>query len=371
MNIPGIYIDEATELLREMVSIPSYSYHEDKVAVHIAGYLKNRGVNVERIGDNIISYHSGFDPSLPSLLLNSHLDTVTESKNYTFDPFNPPHNDKTVFGLGSNDAGGSVVSMIQTFLYFRDIALQFNVVLILSAQEECSGKNGMDSLSSYINRDIVKNMSSAEQVLASIRYGIVGEPTGMRAAIGERGLLVIDAVAHGKSGHAARDEGINSIYIALRDIETIRNFHLPEISPSMGEVKFTVTQIEAGSHHNVVPESCRFVIDIRSTEQYSNEDILNILQQNLESKLTARNLRNRSSVTPIDTSLYRAIEKSSIEKFTSPTTSDWMRLDIPAFKMGPGDSARSHKADEYIHISEIADGIKGYIRYIENLKEIL
>lgn len=366
-----IYIDEAVQLLREIVAIPSYSLHEESVADHVAGYLKNRGAKVERSGNNIISCHEDFNPMKPSLLLNSHLDTVVESKNYTFDPFNPPKNDKNIFGLGSNDAGGAVVCMIETLLLSQKISLPFNIVLILSSEEECSGRNGMDSLTGYMNQEIEENMTDLQKILASVQYGIVGEPTGMRAAIAERGLLVIDAVARGESGHAARDEGVNSIYIALKDIERIKNMHLPKISPSMGEVKFTVTQIEAGTQHNVIPEMCRFVIDIRSTEHYSNEEILHILQKEVVSELAARNLRNRSSATPANHPIYKAIEKSGIEKFTSPTTSDWMRLNIPAFKMGPGDSARSHKADEFIRISEIAEGIEGYIKYIEKLKETL
>ena len=355
MSIPDLYTTEASSLLREIIAIPSYSSQEEKVADHIESYLKEKGVSVRREKNNIISSYHGFDPNKSSLLLNSHIDTVRDSDGYTFDPFNPPYNEEIIFGLGSNDAGASVVSMIQTFIHFKDIELPFNLILILSAQEECSGKDGIESLSEFTN---------------SLSCAVIGEPTGMKAAIAERGLLVIDAVATGKSGHAARNEGINAIYIALNDVEKIKKFNLPKISPTMGELKFTVTQIEAGSQHNVIPDRCKFTIDIRTTEQYSNSEIVDILQQQTESKLTARNLKNRSSATPVDHPLYHTVQKCGIEKFVSPTTSDWMRLNIPAIKMGPGDSARSHQADEYILIAEIENGIAGYIKFIENLNKI-
>ena len=248
------------------------------------------------------------NPSKPTLMLNSHLDTVRPNSGYTFDPFNAPHSDTQVNGLGSNDAGASVVYMIYAFLHFHGKELPFNLLLALSAEEENSGPNGMRIL--------------WEKLASEVDMAIIGEPTGMNAAIAERGLLVIDGEAKGVSGHAARNEGVNALYIALDDIAALREVKFDKTSPTMGEVKLTVTQINAGTQHNVVPDKCQFVVDIRPTEQYSNTEIMEILQPKVKSDLTARSLTNRSSATPNGHPLMLHLRRLGIETYTSPTTSD-------------------------------------------------
>ena len=359
--------------------------------------------------------------SSPSaLMLCAHVDTVSPCEGYSFDPYDPDYSkaaeaisakisngeipeapvatvneNEIVAGLGSNDDGASAVSMIATFRYFcSNLASEFkaddnsqslynmaghdgtsgqsisprsctesrtaitcreqekaNLVLVLSCEEERSGLNGMTGL--------------WPQIKDQIDFAIVGEPTGMRAATSERGLLVIDATAHGVSGHAARNEGINAIDIALEDIQALKNHVFSKVSPRMGKVNLNVTQINAGTAHNVIPDTCTFVIDIRPTEQYTNEEILNELQNICKSELKPRNLTNRSSATRENSPLQRTAEGMGIETFSSPTTSDWMRIDCDAIKMGPGESSRSHKKDEFVFVDEISEGIKTYIDYIE------
>ena len=330
----------------------SFSGEEKDRSDFLCGYLAEKGIRTERIGYNIIARQPHHDSTKQTLMLNSHLDTVNPAASYTFDPFNPPVSDTHVYGLGSNDAGASVVCLLQTFLHFYETELPFNLMLVLSCEEENSGPNGMRKLSEILKPD----------------FAIIGEPTGMRAAIAERGLLVIDGEAKGISGHAARNEGVNALYIALDDIQTMKSVKFDRISPTMGEVKLTVTQINAGTQHNVVPDKCTFVVDIRPTDQYSNTEILQILQSKVKSTLTARNLTNKSSATPPGHILMKTIEKLGIESYVSPTTSDWMRISCPAVKMGPGESARSHQADEFVLVSELKDGVERYIRFIESIK---
>ena len=330
----------------------SFSGEEKDRSDFLCGYLAEKGIRTERIGYNIIARQPHHDSTKQTLMLNSHLDTVNPAASYTFDPFNPPVSDTHVYGLGSNDAGASVVCLLQTFLHFYETELPFNLMLVLSCEEENSGPNGMRKLSEILKPD----------------FAIIGEPTGMRAAIAERGLLVIDGEATGVSGHAARNEGVNALYIALDDIQTMKSVKFDKISPTMGEVKLTVTQINAGTQHNVVPDKCTFVVDIRPTDQYSNTEILQILQSKVKSTLTARNLTNKSSATPPGHILMKTIEKLGIESYVSPTTSDWMRISCPAIKMGPGESARSHQADEFVLVSELEMGLNGYIRFIESIK---
>lgn len=330
----------------------SFSGEEKDRSDFLCGYLAEKGIRTERIGYNIIARQPHHDSTKQTLMLNSHLDTVNPAASYTFDPFNPPVSDTHVYGLGSNDAGASVVCLLQTFLHFYETELPFNLILVLSCEEENSGPNGMRKLSEILKPD----------------FAIIGEPTGMRAAIAERGLLVIDGEAKGVSGHAARNEGVNALYIALDDIQTMKSVKFDRISPTMGEVKLTVTQINAGTQHNVVPDKCTFVVDIRPTDQYSNTEILQILQSKVKSTLTARNLTNKSSATPSNHILMKTIEKLGIESYVSPTTSDWMRISCPAIKMGPGESARSHQADEFVLVSELEMGLNGYIRFIESIK---
>ena len=346
---------DAVDLLRKMVSIPSFSGEEDSRADLLASCLESAGITVRRIKNNLVATIECAGEGAPVLMLNSHLDTVKPSSGYTIDPFHPPFVQERVMGLGSNDAGGAVVSMILTAIHFhRERNLPFNILLLLSAEEENSGPNGM---------------SMAIEEVGKVDCAIIGEPTMMQAAIAERGLLVLDGLAEGVSGHAARDGGINAIYVALNDIERLRSYRFCRISPLMGEVKISVTQIEAGLQHNVIPDRCRFVIDIRPTDCYNNEEIYRELQGEVKSLLTPRSLSNKSSSTPAGHPLLRCAERLGIDTCISPTTSDWMRIgNIPALKMGPGDSARSHRADEYILIKEIEAGIEGYIEFLNHLK---
>ena len=352
---------EAADLLKEMIAIPSPSFSEEKVCSHICRWMEEKGMPYERRGNNIICRNSPSSQK-PLLMLCAHIDTVSPSEDYEFDPYMPDYETAAcilgesgfVSGLGSNDDGGSVVTMISVFRYFLAMREEApNLILVLTCEEERSGKGGMTSL--------------WEDIRGEVSYAIVGEPTGMRAATAERGLLVIDAEAEGVSGHAARNEGINALYIALEDIDKIRKHRFGKISPRMGEVNVNVTQINAGSAHNVIPDRCSFVIDIRPTEQYTNEEILKELQGICTSRLNPRNLANRSSATREGSPLTKAAEKLGIETFSSPTTSDWMRITCDAVKMGPGESSRSHKKNEYIRVSEMAHAIETYIRFISIL----
>ena len=392
---------EAVQLLKEMIAIPSTSFNEGAVCSHISGWMMERGIEHERIGNNIVA-ESIIDSSRPTIMLCAHIDTVSPSEGYTFDPYTPDYKaaaeaishihgkrlsaEDIVAGLGSNDDGASVVSMIAAYRYFNPSqaslgpspcgqrgsmvlktyptpASKVNLILVLTCEEERSGKGGMTGLwgSRICARMDVKDGCTP------VDFAIVGEPTGMKAATAERGLLVIDARAYGISGHAARNEGKNALYIALEDIERLRNYKFERVSPIMGKVNLNVTQIYAGSAHNVIPDQCDFVIDIRPTEQYTNEEILRELQYICNSDLIPRNLSNLSSATDIDSPLIEIAEDLRIDTFSSPTTSDWMRISCDAIKMGPGDSARSHKKDEYVTIDEIRGGIKTYIDFISRL----
>ena len=365
------------------MAIPSPSFHEDEVCSHISKWLTSKGVEHERVGNNIIAEHIT-DPSKPTLMLCAHIDTVDPCEGYTFDPYKPENcPSDMVQGLGSNDDGASAVSMIAAYRHFigsgagvknnpshsfvvgptpcgqggstvfNTCTTAKNLTLVLTCEEERSGKGGMTGLwGKRLNR---------------IDYAIVGEPTGMKAAISERGLLVIDATAHGVSGHAARNEGKNALYIALEDIEKLRNHEFAKMSPKMGKVNLNVTQINAGSAHNVIPGRCDFVIDIRPTEQYTNEEILEELQAICKSELKPRNLANRSSATKEQSQLQKLAEGMGIETFSSATTSDWMRITCDAIKMGPGESTRSHRKDEFVYIDDIRRAIEIYIEFIHKL----
>lgn len=369
---------EAVKLLKEMVAIPSPSFSEDAVCEHISGWMNERGLEHERIGNNIIAEHIT-DPSKPVLMLCAHMDTVSPSEGYVFDPYSPDYNTaaetigriagrevepgEIVAGLGSNDDGASVVAMLAAFRYFSGRTATCNLVLVLTCEEERSGINGMTGL---WGKKICSRKDATEGCMP-VDLAIVGEPTGMKAATAERGLLVIDATAHGVSGHAARNEGENALYIALEDIEKLRNHEFSRISPRMGKVNLNVTQIKAGTAHNVIPDRCDFVIDIRPTEQYTNEEILKELESICRSELEPRNLANRSSATFTDSPLQKTAEALGIETFSSPTTSDWMRITCDAVKMGPGESSRSHRPNEHVFTDEITHAITQYIAFIEYL----
>ena len=335
-----------------MIAIESPSFHEDEVCTHISSWMTSKGIEHERQGNNIIAEHI-VDPGAPTLMLCAHIDTVDPCDGYTFDPYKPQNSPEGVIqGLGSNDDGASVVCMIAAYRHLATHTAT-NLTLVLTCEEERSGKGGMTGLwGKRLNR---------------IDYAIVGEPTEMKAATSERGLLVIDATAHGISGHAARNEGKNALYIAMEDIGKLRDHEFSKVSSKMGKINLNVTQINAGSAHNVIPDRCDFVIDIRPTEQYTNEEILKELQEICTSELKPRNLANRSSATYDNSPLQKTAEELGIETFSSATTSDWMRITCDAVKMGPGNSNRSHRKDEYVTVQEIAEGIKKYINYIRSL----
>lgn len=351
------YIDDSIGLLRKMIATPSFSFEEEKVCKLISESLSDWGIRHQVLKNNILAFNKEYNPSLPTLVLDAHVDTVQPASTYSRDPFDPGNDDDTIFGLGANDDGGSVVSMIATFRYFYDKPLSINLALSLTAEEERSGADGARWL---FCEEGPFGKKQPEWV-------ILGEPTNMRAATSERGLLVLDGEATGVSGHAARNEGVSALYIALDDITALRNHRFTKVSPLMGEVKLNVTQINAGTAHNVIPDKCTFVVDIRPTEQYSNEEILAEVQALCKSTLTPRNMENRSSATKSGSELIRIASEMGIETFSSPTTSNWMRVSSDAIKMGPGDSARSHHADEFILRSEIEDAVNKYIKFITSL----
>ena len=354
----------AVELLKRMVAIPSLSFGEEERSAFLFSELLHRAeqtslpdgkIVVERLCNNIILYKENFCSNKPVLMLNSHIDTVPPASAYTFDPYRPFEKDGAIYGLGTNDDGASVVSQIEAFFHLvNDDTLAVNLMLVLSAEEERSGSTGIAKF--------------VEEFPIQPDFAIIGEPTGMEAAVAERGLLVLDGTATGVSGHAARNEGVNALYIALDDINSLRNYKFGKKSPLMGDVKLTVTQMNCGTAHNVVPAQATFVVDIRPTEQYSNPEILELLQGQVKSQLKARNLKNRSSATPQGHVLMQTVEELGIVKQISATTSDWMKIPCPAIKMGPGQSARSHKADEFIKIGEIQGAIEGYINFIKHIK---
>lgn len=339
-------------LLRQLIATPSPSRDEGATADLLQQWLHERGVASERIYNNVVARSAGFDASRPTLLLNSHHDTVRPTAAWSRNPYAPDIEEGRLYGLGSNDAGASLVALAETFAAWHERPLPFNLVLALSAEEECSGEHGMRALVPRLGR---------------IDMALVGEPTSLQAATGERGLVVLDCTARGRSGHAARNEGVNALYIALDDIARLRNFRFERCSELLGPIGVAVTQIEAGTQHNVVPDSCRFVVDVRTTDAYTNEQTVALLQAAMQSEATPRSTRIRASVIADDHPLVRAACAAGCATFVSPTTSDRTLMPFPALKIGPGDSARSHTADEYIRLDELAAGVALYGQIIENL----
>ncbi len=358
-------LHESVALLKEMIAIPSPSFNEDEVCSHISNWMNDKGIQHERLGNNIVAENIS-DPRKPTLMLCAHIDTVAPSPEYGFDPYSPDYEvaaktvssgcgteyapEDIIAGLGSNDDGASAVSMIAAYRHFLNEAEAPNLILVLTCEEERSGLNGMTGL--------------WPSLAPKVDFAIVGEPTGMKTATSERGLLVIDATAHGISGHAARNEGMNALYAAMEDISKLKGHRFGKLSDTMGAVNLNVTQITAGTAHNIIPDRCDFVIDIRPTELYTNEEILAELQEICSSELRPRNLSNRSSACTPDSPLLRTAEFMELITFSSPTTSDWMRINCQAIKMGPGESSRSHRKDEFVLVSEISQGIETYIKFI-------
>ncbi|MCL9804105.1 M20 family metallo-hydrolase [Flavobacterium amniphilum] len=347
---------EALELLQKLIKTESFSKQEDKTAEILNDFFVQKGIPTTRLLHNVWVKNQYFDDSKPTILLNSHHDTVKPNKQYTRDPFSPDIEDGILYGLGSNDAGGPLVSLAACFLHFYDRQdLQYNLVYAATAEEEISGNNGVEIVLPQ---------------LGDIYFGIVGEPTKMDIAIAEKGLFVIDCVAHGKSGHAAREEGENAIYKALAAIEWFRTFEFPEVSEMLGKVKMSVTIINAGVQHNVVPESCQFTVDIRTTDKYNNEQALAIIKQHVDCEVIPRSTRLNPSFAPKEHPIVQSGIALGRAIYASPTTSDQALMNgFPTFKMGPGDSARSHTANEYIYVEEINKGIEIYIEMLEKFNE--
>ena len=347
-------IEGAVDLLKKLIVTPSFSKEEDKTASLIEEFLHSKNVNPERFLNNVFAKNKFFDDAKPTILLNSHHDTVKPNKGYTLDPFSPIEKENKLFGLGSNDAGGALVSLISTFLYFYGKKnLRYNLILAATAEEEISGKNGVEIL-------LPK--------LGEIDFGIVGEPTLMQMAIAERGLLVIDCMAEGKAGHAAREEGENAIYKAIKDIQWFQSYKFPKNSELLGPVKLCVTSIETDNKtHNVIPSQCTFVVDIRINELYSFEEVLKTIEQNVTCKVQSRSTRLRSSSITLDHPIVKAGLHLGRTYYGSPTTSDKALMPFPTLKIGPGYSGRSHIADEFIYLDEIKVGIEIYIKLLEQI----
>lgn len=352
MSFDSLYYN-AIDLLKALIQIPSFSHEEDKLADFLEQYLEEEErLNPRRKGNNIWLFSPDWDEKKPVVLLNSHIDTVKPVSGWIKDPFVPLEEGGKIYGLGSNDAGASVVSLLQAFLILTRKQQPNNFIFLASCEEEVSGKGGIEM--------IIPD-------LPAINLGIIGEPTGMQAAIAEKGLMVLDGVVRGKSGHAARDEGENAIYKAIPVIEWFQNKQFPEFSPLLGPVKMTVTQIQSGTQHNVVPDECRFAVDVRTNELYQNELLFEEIRNACPCELKARSFRLNSSFIPKEHPLVRRAILLGSGTFGSPTLSDQALLDFPTLKIGPGDSARSHSAEEFVYLHEIREAIDYYVRLLDNL----
>ena len=353
MKINTPFLHDAVDLLKQLISIPSVSKEENQLADFLENILKEKKYYPQRKGNNIWVLSPDWNDRNPTILLNSHIDTVKPVAGWTKDPFLPLEEDGKLFGLGSNDAGASVVSLLQTFSILTQTQQENNFILLASCEEEISGKNGVESVLPE---------------LPPIDLGVVGEPTSMQPAIAERGLMVLDGTVYGKAGHAAREEGENAIYKALSAIEWFRNHHFPKISPLLGPVKMTVTGIQSGTQHNVVPDVCKFMIDIRTNELYSNEALFEAISAACGAEVQARSFRLNSSHIAMEHPLVQRAIELGMTPFGSPTLSDQTFMKFPSLKIGPGESSRSHTADEFVFLKEIDDAISLYFDLFNNLK---
>ncbi len=346
-------MEKYIELLRSLISISSFSRDEQDAALIIRSFLSENGIVYDSQVNNTWVKNQYWKEGLPVILLNSHIDTVKPASGYTRNPFSPDIEDGVLYGLGSNDAGGALVTLLAVFIYFNQFDnLPFNLIYVASAEEEISGTKGLESILGELGK---------------LDLAIVGEPTKMQMAIAEKGLMVLDCTSRGKSGHAAREEGENAIYKAISDIEKIRNYKFEKVSEVLGAVKMTVTLINAGTQHNVVPDLCSFVVDVRTNEFYSNQQACEIIGQLIDSDIVARSLRLNSSGIPVDHPIVQRGIVLGLSYYGSPTTSDQAVLPYPSIKIGPGDSARSHTANEYILLSEIEEGFKIYVDLLTGL----
>ncbi|MFN2438965.1 MAG: M20 family metallo-hydrolase [Chitinophagaceae bacterium] len=349
-----LLFENAVGLLKELISTPSFSTEEGQTAGIISRFLAEQGLATSRVGNNVFVSNLYFDHVKPTILLNSHHDTVKPSSQYTKDPYLPIIEDGRMYGLGSNDAGGALVSLIATFLFFnKQQNLRYNLALATTAEEEISGTNGIESILKF---------------LPEIDCAIVGEPTQMQMAVAEKGLMVLDCIATGKPGHAARNEGDNAIYKAMKDIEWINSYQFDRISELLDASKMSVTVIETENKlHNVIPGQCKFVVDVRINELHTHEEVLGIIKENLQCEAVPRSMRLRSSLISLQHPLVRTGIDLGRNYYGSPTTSDKALMPFPALKIGPGDSARSHIADEFIYLDEIKEGIELYIRLLNKM----
>ncbi|MBR5051859.1 MAG: M20 family metallo-hydrolase [Bacteroidaceae bacterium] len=335
--------ERAVELLCRLIEVPRVSREETAAADLLQDYMKSElGLEVKRMGNNLWSQQPNFSAEKQTLLLNAHIDTVKPVAGWQRDPFKATREGSRIYGLGSNDDGASLVSLLHVFAALKDQDTKYNLVFLASAEEEVSGKGGIESVL---------------PLLPKIDVALVGEPTGMQPAIAEKGLMVLDVTAKGKSGHAARDEGENAIYKALEDIEWFRNYKWEKVSPLLGPVKMTVTMINAGTQHNVIPDTCTFTVDVRSNECYTNREILDEIGKNVKSEVKARSTRLGSSSIDENHPLVQHIIELGGKPFGSPTLSDQALMPFPSLKMGPGESSRSHSADEFVDFCEIEQAI--------------
>lgn len=344
---------DAVELLKQMIALPSFSGDEGRVADLMAATLNSYGFWVERKGHNVWAKSPDFDPAKPVILLDAHLDTVKPNGHWDTDPFTPIVKEGKLYGLGSNDTGGSVVAMLAAFLKLVSRPQAYNLIWLGSAEEENTGKGGIQSVLAELGR---------------VDLALVGEPTGMQAAIAEKGLMVIDCIARGKSGHAAREEGVNAIYEAMPDIDWFRNYQFEKESGLLGKVKMTVTGINAGSLHNVIPAECRFMVDIRVNEYYSNTEVFEIIRQHVKSEVVPRSFSLNSSFISPDHPFVSRCKEMGLSVYGSPTTSNQAVIPFTSLKIGPGDSARSHTANEYITLEEIEEGINIFVRLLDGFE---
>ena len=345
--------NEAVSLLKELIAIPSQSRNESAAADKIAAFIEGKSLDMHRCGNNVYSVSSDFSDSRPTLLLDAHIDTVKVASGWKHDPYAPTEEDGKLYGLGSNDDGGSLVSLLEAYFAVCNKRLPYNIVFSASAEEEVSGKGGVEM---------------ALREFPPISAGIVGEPTGLQPAVAEKGLMVIDFVAHGKAGHAARNEGVNAVYKAVEDIDRIKNLRFHRHSDLLGDSCATVTIINAGIQHNVVPAECTFTADVRSNELYSNQELFEIISSAVESEAKARSFRLNSSGISLNHPLVKNVLRMGKKPFGSPTLSNQALMSFPTVKIGPGESSRSHTADEYIKISEIDEAIDFYIELLLGLE---
>ena len=344
------YVNDAVELLMELIATPRASRNETEAADVMEQRMAQWGLNPQREANNLWAVSDNFDKAKQTILLNAHIDTVKPVKTWTRDPYAPKIIDDKLFGIGANDCGGGLVTLLQVFRILKGRKLPFNLIYLASAEEEVSGKDGVERVL---------------PLLPKIDVAIVGEPTGMQPAIAEKGLMVIDGYTKGVSGHAARNEGVNAIYKALDDLVWLRDYKFRKESPLLGFSKMTVTQVESGTQHNVIPDSLHFVIDVRTNEYYQNEFVFSFLQKHMQNSiLKARSFRLHSSSIPTDHPLVKRCVKLGMKPFGSPTLSDQALMPFPSFKLGPGESSRSHSANEFIRISEIERALDTYLKII-------